>query len=42
MAEDNHIEVSDRIKKDYGNGMEYYAIYGHDLVVIPENIKDKP
>ncbi|GGG02113.1 HNH endonuclease [Paenibacillus abyssi] len=36
------IEVSKRIKEDYGNGKEYYAFHGKKLAEIPDNIYEKP
>lgn len=42
ITDDQHIEVSKRIKEDYGNGKEYYALHGHTLAVVPDNIRDKP
>ncbi|PKM79830.1 MAG: restriction endonuclease [Firmicutes bacterium HGW-Firmicutes-14] len=37
-----HINVSKRIKEDYGNGREYYAYHGKILSEIPDNMQDKP
>ena len=37
-----HVEVSKRIKEDYGNGREYYALHGKKLSVIPGHLQDKP
>lgn len=31
------IEVSHRIKEDFGNGKEYYAHHGSKLLILPEN-----
>ncbi|MDB5053377.1 MAG: endonuclease [Bacilli bacterium] len=42
IGEDLHIEVSKRIKEDYGNGKEYYAFQGKKLAEIPDNIQEKP
>ncbi|MBB6734051.1 HNH endonuclease [Cohnella zeiphila] len=39
---DLHIEVSKRIKEDYGNGREYYAFHGKSLAEVPDNINEKP
>lgn len=36
------IEVSKRIKEDYGNGKEYYAFHGKTLTEVPEEIQEKP
>lgn len=35
-------EVSPRIRQDYGNGRDYYALHGKKLVVLPENALDRP
>ena len=37
-----HIEVSKRIKEDYGNGKEYYAYHGKMLSETPDNMHEKP
>ncbi len=37
-----HIEISKRIKEDYGNGREYYALHGKKLAEIPERDNDRP
>lgn len=42
INEDLRIEVSKRIKEDYGNGREYYAFHGKKLAEIPDNEHDKP
>ncbi|MCL6442725.1 MAG: HNH endonuclease [Alicyclobacillus sp.] len=39
---DFRVEVSRRIKDDYGNGREYYALHGRRLVVLPEAETDRP
>lgn len=36
------IEVSNRIKEDYGNGKEYYAFHGKKLAEIPELQNERP
>ena len=36
------VEVSKRIKQDYGNGKEYYAFHGKELINIPDKIQDQP
>lgn len=36
------IEVSKRIKKDYGNGREYYAYHGKRLANIPDRLAEQP
>ena len=42
ITENYHIEVSKRIKEDYGNGKVYYAMQGHTLAVVPNDVKDRP
>lgn len=42
INEDNVIEVSRRIKEDYGNGKEYYALHGKILPNMPDNIEERP
>jgi putative restriction endonuclease len=42
ISEDLNIEVSKRIKEDYGNGREYYGYHGRQLVELPENTIDRP
>lgn len=37
-----NIEVSHRIKEDFGNGKEYYAHHGKSLIILPEMINQKP
>lgn len=36
------IEVSRRIKEDYGNGKEYYAYHGKPLMSLPDNFEERP
>jgi putative restriction endonuclease len=42
INEELHIEVSNRIKEDYGNGKEYYAFHGKMLAEIPEQHSERP
>lgn len=42
VNEDNVVEVSRRIKEDFGNGKEYYTYNGKPLLVMPDNIADRP
>jgi putative restriction endonuclease len=42
VTNDYHIEVSPRIKEDYGNGREYYALHGRQLLILPENPAEQP
>lgn len=36
------IEISKRIKEEYENGKEYYQFHGKDLVVLPNNVVERP
>lgn len=36
------IEVSKRIREDFGNGRDYYKTHGQGLLVLPENTLDIP
>ena len=39
----NHtVEVSHRIKEDFGNGREYYAHHGSKLIILPERREQLP
>jgi len=42
VNEDYVIEVSKKIKEDYGNGKEYYKFHGNKLIVLPERINERP
>ncbi len=42
INEDLQIEVSKRIKEDYGNGKEYYAYHGKKLSEVPDNKHERP
>jgi putative restriction endonuclease len=37
-----HVEVSTRIKEDYGNGRAYYEMHGRKLSVLPEKTTNHP
>jgi len=37
-----HVEVSSRLKEDYGNGKIYYAYHGQELPNLPYDNEDKP
>lgn len=39
---DLQVEISKRIKEDYGNGKEYYALHGKKLAQIPDREPDRP
>lgn len=36
------VEVSKRIKEDYGNGRDYYALHGKQLLILPNNVVEQP
>lgn len=36
------VEVSHRIKEDFGNGQEYYAYHGSRLIVLPQTGEQLP
>ncbi len=42
VSEDYSIEVSKRIKEEYENGKEYYRYHGKKLMIIPDNIRERP
>lgn len=42
VSEEYVIEVSRRIKEDYGNGREYYAFHGKYLNSFPDSFEDRP
>ena len=42
VTEDYHVEVSGRIKEDYGNGREYYAMHGKRLLILPGTAEEQP
>ncbi len=42
ITEDHIIEVSKKIKEDYGNGKECYAFHGKELVNLPLKKADQP
>ncbi|TKS63473.1 MAG: HNH endonuclease [Nitrospira sp.] len=37
-----HVEVSRKIKEEYENGRDYYALHGKKLAVTPVAPKDRP
>ena len=39
---DFRVEVSQRIKEEYANGREYYALHGRPLAVVPATSFDRP
>jgi putative restriction endonuclease len=42
VTPDYHVEVSSRIKAEFENGREYYALQGKKLISLPENPKLQP
>jgi putative restriction endonuclease len=42
VTENYRVEVSKRIKEDYGNGQEYYHMHGKPLLVLPQNKLELP
>ncbi|WP_043932506.1 HNH endonuclease [Bacillus sp. EB01] len=42
IDKDYHVEVSHRIKEDFGNGKEYYAHHGSKLLILPERRDQLP
>jgi putative restriction endonuclease len=42
VNKDLTVEVSHRIKEDFGNGKEYYAHHGSKLVILPERKEQLP
>ena len=36
------VEVSRKIKEEYENGKDYYALHGRQLVIVPPNLTDRP
>lgn len=42
VDKDFNVEVSHRIKEDFGNGREYYAHHGSKLIILPERMDQLP
>jgi putative restriction endonuclease len=42
ITNDFNIEVSKRIKEDYGNGRDYYTYHGRKLIELPKQVIEKP
>lgn len=42
VTDDYHIEVSQRIKRDYGNGRDYLAMHGAPLKILPSDPQEQP
>ena len=42
IAPDYRVEVSRRLKEDFGNGRIYYQYHGHKLCVMPRKTDEDP
>ena len=42
LTKDLRIEVSCRIREEFSNGRDYYALHGHELKVLPVNQQHRP
>ncbi|MDO9119806.1 MAG: HNH endonuclease [Nitrospira sp.] len=42
VTPDLAVEVSRKIKEEFDNGRDYYALHGRKLVVVPPTVKDRP
>ncbi len=42
VTKDFHVEISKRIKEEYENGREYYALHGQQMKILPDGITDRP
>ena len=42
VTKDLHVEVNSRIKEEYENGRDYYALHGKPLKVLPPREEDRP
>ena len=42
VTNDYPVEVSSRLKDDYGNGKDYYKFHGHRLLILPEHVQQLP
>lgn len=42
ITPDYHIEVSKRLHEDYGNGKDYYKYHGEKLLILPDDISQRP
>jgi putative restriction endonuclease len=42
VTPDLSVEVSRKIKEEFENGRDYYALHGRTLVVVPATEKDRP
>jgi len=42
ITRDHRVEVSGRIKEEFENGKEYYRFRGSELLILPEQDRDRP
>lgn len=42
LTKEFHVEVSKRIREEFSNGREYYALHGKRLVSIPDQVTNRP
>lgn len=42
VTNDFKVEVSKRIREEFSNGREYYALHGQELKVMPSNLASRP
>jgi putative restriction endonuclease len=42
VTPDYRIEVSPRIRQEFNNGKEYYALHGRSLITLPDNPAERP
>ncbi|MFM9073685.1 MAG: HNH endonuclease [Cyanobium sp.] len=42
LTKEFHVEVSKRIREEFSNGREYYALHGKKLVSIPDQAANRP
>jgi putative restriction endonuclease len=42
ITHDYRVEVSSRIREEYENGRDYYALHGRRLIILPESEGNRP
>jgi putative restriction endonuclease len=42
LTKEFHVEVSKRIREEFSNGREYYALHGRKLLRLPANPENRP
>jgi len=42
VTPDLKVEVSKRIREEFENGKEYYRFHGEPLMILPDNVKNRP